>query len=239
MITERDKQIIDLLQEQGFCFYKDITKKFFPSEVAACNRLKKLSLKGWITIEPIHSTNLSSIIDDNCSLHLMGQNKKIVRLNDKHKIIKRKVSRRKIKNQLVLLSLKERLENFLSQVAVFKHEVKVKPTFYNGDYEPLPDFYLKGENYKLAVELDLHLKRNSRYNLKIAEYGKSSFTHVLYFVTNAKKMNSLIRDFSYRQYVGIAHYSNEQEIFCYRYGRVTLDDWLKKRVKLSSDSSSL
>ena len=36
MITERDKRIIDLLREQDICFYKDITKKFFPSEVAAC-----------------------------------------------------------------------------------------------------------------------------------------------------------------------------------------------------------
>lgn len=239
MITERDKRIIDLLQEQNICFYKDITKKFFPSEVAACNRLKKLSAKGWITIEPVRSANLLSIMDDNCSLHLISHNKKIVRLNDKHKTIKRKVSRRKIKHRIVLLSLKERLENFLGQVAVFKSEVEVKPTFYNGDYEPLPDFYLKGENYKLAVELDLHLQRNSRYHLKIAKYGKSSFTHVLYFVTNAKKMSPLIRDFSYRKYVGIACYNNEQEILCHRYGRVSLDEWLKKNLKLGLNSNWL
>ena len=172
-------------------------------------------------------------------MHLIGQNKKIVRLNSKHKIIKRPVSRWKIKRQVVLFSLKERLENFLGQRAVFKNEISVKPTFYNGDYEPLPDFYLKGRNYNLAVELDLHLKRNSRYHLKIAEYGKSRFTHVLYFVTNIKKMNSLIRTFNYRKYVGIAHYTNEQEIFCYRYGVIALDEWLKKSVKLSSDSSYL
>lgn len=50
MITERDKLIIDFLQDHDFYFYKDITKKFFPSEVATCNRLKKLRDRGWITI---------------------------------------------------------------------------------------------------------------------------------------------------------------------------------------------
>lgn len=238
MITGRDKQIIDLLQERDFCLYKDITRKFFPSEVSACNRLKKLRDKGWITIEPIHSFYFSHNIDD-CSLHLMGNNKKIVQLNNKHKIIKRRISQWKIRQQLVLFSLKERLENFLGETAVFKNEVTVKPTFYNGDYEPLPDFYIKGEGYKLAVELDLHLRRNSRYHLKTSQYGGSSFTHVLYFLTNIKKMDFLIPAFKCKKYVGIAHYINEKEIMSYRYGSICLDEWLGKNLNPRSKSSWL
>ena len=88
MITTRDRQIIGFLQTWGFWLYKDITKKFFPSEVAACNRLKKLSERGWITIEPIRFFYLSRNINDS-SLHLMGDNKKIVKLNNKHKKRKR------------------------------------------------------------------------------------------------------------------------------------------------------
>ena len=239
MITERDKLIIDFLQGQDFCFYKDITKRFFPSEVAACNRLKKLSNKGWITIESIRSTNLSDIMDDNCSLHLIGQNKKIVRLNSKHKIIKRPVSRWQIKRQVVLFSLKERLENFLGQRAVFKNEISVKPTFYNGDYEPLPDFYIKGENYKLAVELDLHLRRNSFYHLKMSQYEGSSFTHVLYFITNNRRMTSFVKDFKSRKYIAIAHYSNVKELISHRYGIISLDKWLEKNLNPRSKSSRL
>ena len=238
MITRRDKQIINLLQEQDFCLYKDITKKFFPSEVAACNRLKKLKDSGWITIEPIRSFYVSKNIND-LSLHLMGDNKKIVRLNNKHKIIKRKISRWKMEQQLILFSLKDRLENFLGQTAVFEHEVSVKPTLYNGDYEPLPDFYLKGERYKLAVELDLHLKRNSRYHLKMAEYGGSSFTHVLYVVTNIRKMTYLIKTFKSRRYIAIAHYSDVEDLISYRYGQISLGEWLEKNLKPSSCSSWL
>ena len=235
MITTRDKLIIDLLQRQGFCFYKDITKKFFPSEVSACNRLKKLSEKGWITIEPIHSFDFFKTID-NCSLHLIGDNKKIVRLNDKHKISKRKPSQWQMKQQVVLFSLKERFENTLGQTAIFKNEINVKPTFYNGDYEPLPDFYIKGENYKLAVELDLHLRRNSRYHLKMSQYEGSSFTHVLYFITNNRRMSSFVRDFKFRRYIAIAHYSDVKELISYRYGIISLDEWLEKDLNPRSKS---
>ena len=227
MITVRDRQIISFLQAWGFWLYKDITKKFFPSEVAACNRLKKLSERGWITIESIRSFYLSQNINDS-SLHLMVDNKKIVKLNNKHKIIKRNPSLWKLKQRLILLSLKDRLENILGQTAVFKEEVTVRPTFYNGDYEPLPDFYIKGEGYKLAVELDLHLRRNCFRHLKMAQYEGSSFTHVLYFITNNRRMTSFVRDFRCRRYVTIAHYSNVKELICYRYGIISLDEWLEK-----------
>ena len=230
MITRRDRQIFFLLEEQYFCLYKDITKKFFPSEVAACNRLKKLRDKGWITIEPIRSSHFLKFMDD-CSFHLIGDNKKIVRLNNKHKLLKKKVTQWRIKHQFVLFSLKERLEKLLGQKAVFEHELYVKPTFYNGDYEPLPDFYMEGESYKLAVELDLHLQRNSRYRLKMTEYEKSSFTHVLYFVTNIKKMNSFIRDFKYKRYVGIAHYFDERNLISHICGPISLDEWLKQKLQ--------
>ena len=235
MITGRDRQIINLLQDRGFCLYKDITKKFFPSEVAACNRLKKLSERGWITIEPIRYFYLSKNINP-LSLHLMGDNKKIVRLNSKHKVIKRKPSTWKMEQQLILFSLKERLENSLNQTAVFKHEVYVKPTFYNGDYEPLPDFYIKGENYKLAVELDLHLRRNSRYHLKMSEYQGSSFTHVLYVLSKMKKVGSFIQAFRYKRYIGMAHYSKVEEIISHRYGVIPFDKWLEKDLNPRSKS---
>lgn len=230
MITRRDEQIISFLQNWDFCLYKDITKKFFPSEVAACNRLKKLRDSGWITIEPIHSFYSSRNINA-FSLHLMGDNKKIVRLNNKHRIIKKKTSKWKFEKRLILLSLKERLENFLGQKAIFKDEVFVRPTFYNGDYEPLPDFYIKGEGYKLAVELDLHKQKNIFYRLKLSEYKESSFTHVLYFITNNKRMTSFVKDFRSKWYIAIAHYNDIKELISYRYGNISLDEWLEKRVK--------
>ena len=230
MITGRDRQIINLLQDRGFCLYKDITKKFFPSEVSACNRLKKLRDKGWLIIEPINSFYHSNNIND-LSLHLMGDNKKIIRLNNKHKVIKGKQSRWKMEQQLILFSLKERLESFLGQTAVFKNEIIIKPTFYNGDYEPLPDFYINCENYKLAVELDLHLRRNSRYHSKIDKYMASSFTHVLYVLTNMRKVGSFIKAFRHRKYVSMIHYSNEKKVISYWYAEIPLSEWLRKKLK--------
>jgi len=143
MITSRDRQIINLLQERDFCLYKDITRKFFPSEESASNRLRKLRDKDWISIEPIHFFYLSNNIND-LSLHLMGDNKKIVRLNRKHKITKKKASRS-----------------------------------------------------------------------KMSKYKKSNQSHILYVVTNAKKITRFIKDFRSYKYVGITHYFDIEKLMSY------------------------
>ena len=118
----------------------------------------------------------------------IGWNKKVIRLNNKYKVIKRKLSYWKIKHQLLSFSLKERLEKFLNEKAFFENDIRdLRETLYNGKWEPLPDFYIKGEDYKLAVELELHLKSKDRYWRKTSDYRNSHFTHVLYFMTNIKK----------------------------------------------------
>ena len=162
----------------------------------------------------------------------IGNNKKIVLLNSKFKILKRKASRWKIKHQLLLFSLKERLETLLDQRALSENEIKdLRYTLYTGKYEPLPDLCLKGEDYKLAIELELHIKSRGRYHLKISEYRQSRYTHVLYFVTNIRKIDPLVDVFKYRKYIGIAHYGRVDELICYRYGKIPLVEWLKKRTK--------
>ena len=229
--TKRDNLIIDELKKQDFCFYKDISKKFFSSDVSASKRLKKLNDQGWIAIEAINSMNFKKIMDKS-SMPFIGQNRKIIRLSNRLKIMKRKVSTWKIKHQLLLFSLKERLEKFLQTNAVFENDIRdLRETLFAVRNEPLPDFYLKGLGYKLAIELELHLKSNNRYFLKMADYRRSRFTHVLYFVTNARKMDSLISAFKYRRYIGVSHYSNIDEVFSHRYGKLSLLEWLEKELK--------
>ena len=91
ILTERDNRIIRLLQKQDFCFYKDIANKFFTSELSASLRLKKLKEKGVIRIESIYSSSFNKIMDTS-SLLFIGGNKKVIRLNNKYKVIKRKPS---------------------------------------------------------------------------------------------------------------------------------------------------
>ena len=107
----------------------------------------------------------------------------------------------------------------------------LKHTLYDRAFEPLPDFYLKGEDFKLAVELELHLKSKKRYSFKMSEYRKSSYSHVLYVVTNGKKITRLVRAFRYYKYVGIVHYAKPENVISYRYGNIPLSEWLKKRTK--------
>ena len=99
ILTERDNLIISLLQQQGFCFYKGIEKNFFPSSAAASLRLKKLKQKGLISIESIQSSGFNKIMDKS-SMPFIENNKKVVCLNNKFKIIK------PLGGRIILFSLK-------------------------------------------------------------------------------------------------------------------------------------
>lgn len=231
ILTERDKLIIDTLKNQDFCFYRDIQKRFFSSDSSASHRLSRLRKSGYIVIEPFSSLNLNNSVDSS-ALEVIGRNSKVIRLSDKGGFFRRKTNPWKKTHQILIFSVKERLENILGTEAVFESQVKdLKRTLYNRTFEPLPDFYFKGEGFKLAVELELHTKSQSRYSFKMSEYRKSSYSHVLYVVTHAKKIDPLITAFKYKKFVGITHYAREDEVISYRYGNLSLLEWLRKRTQ--------
>ena len=231
VLTIRDKLIIETLKNQDFCFYKDIENDFFSSKYSAYKRLNELKKHGYILIEPFKFLYLQKNLDNSC-LNFIGMNRKYICLDEKDKILRRKISKWKIRHQLLLFSLKDGLEKLLNVTAIFENQVKdLKHTLYDRTFGPLPDFYLKGKDYKLAIELELHLKSKSRYSLKMSEYRKSNYSHVLYVVTHAKKITRLVRAFRYYRYVGIVHYAKPEDVISYWYGNIPLSEWLKKRTK--------
>ena len=115
-LTLRDKLIIETLKNQDFCFYKDIEKSFFSSKYSAYNRLKDLKKQGYIAIEPFNLLYLQKDLDSSC-LNFIGMNRKYICLHEKEKILRRKISKWKIRHQLLLFSLKDRLEKFLNVTA--------------------------------------------------------------------------------------------------------------------------
>ena len=231
-LRKRDKLVIEALINQDYCFYKDISKKFYPSLSSASHGLKRLIEGGYISVEPVKELKGNRALDD-LSFNFLRNNKKALRLGEKYKVLREKVSPWKKTHQLLLFSLKERLEKLLGVRAFFENQIRdLKETLYNGKHEPLPDLYLQGEGFKLAIELELNIKSKSRYYLKMAEYRNSSYSHVLYVTANGKKMDRLIRNFSYGKYIAISHYLRlEEEVFSKRYGKMTLLEFLKKRIK--------
>lgn len=229
-LTTRDKLIIDLLQNQEFCFYKDICQKFFPSKSSASQSLKRLVQSGHIVVDTADKLRKSHLDDLSCSL--ISNNQSIVYLGHKYKLLKRRPSFWKQTHQLFLFSLKERLEVLLKTDAVFENQIRdLKNTLYSSINEPLPDFYLKGDSFKLAIEFELNLKSQDRYFLKMAEYRRSSFTHVLYVSTHIRKIQRLVKTFRYRNYIAISHYSDIEEVMSHRYGKLSLLEWLEKERK--------
>ena len=231
-LRKRDKLVIEALINQDYCFYKDISKKFFPSPSCASQSLKRLIQKGYISIEPIEKIKGNKALDD-LSFNFLRNNKKALRLGERYKVLRGKVSPWKKTHQLLLFSLKERLEKLLNIRAAFENQIRdLKETLYNGKHEPVPDLYFKKEGFKLAIELELNIKAKRRYFFKMSEYRNSSYSHVLYVTANGKKMDKLIRNFAYGKYIAIAHYMKvEEEVFSNRYGRMTLLEFLEKRVK--------
>ena len=231
-LRKRDKLVIEALINQDYCFYQDISRKFYPSLSSASHGLKRLIQGGYISVEPIKSIKRNETLDD-LSFNFLRNNKKALRLGEKYKVLRGKVSPWKKTHQLLLFSLKERLEKLLGTRAVFENQIRdLKETLYNGRHEPVPDLYFRGNFFKLAIELELNIKAKRRYFLKMSEYRNSSYSHVLYVTANGKKMDKLIRNFAYGKYIAITHYMRlEEEIFSNWYGRMTLSDFLKKKVK--------
>lgn len=231
VLTVRDTLIIETLKNQDFCFYKDIENHFFSSKYSAYKRLNELQKNNYILIKPLQHLYLEKNIDSSL-MNLIGNNRKYICLGEEYKIFRRIPSLWKINHQLLLFSLRKRLENILKIQAIFENQIRdSKRTLYDRTFEPFPDFYFQGENFKLAVELELSLKSQRRYSLKMSEYRKSSYSHVLYVITNNKKTSRLIETFHYQKYIAIAHYLNLEKVVSYRYGNLSLLEWLKKRTK--------
>lgn len=230
-LNGRDKIIMNQIRKQDFCFYKDIVK-CFPSYSIASRRLNKLSRYGYLIIESIHSKRFRKVLDER-SLNVVGDNRKIVYLRRSHlsdyEFIK--LSRNKINHQVLLFSLKSNLEQVLSLPAVFENDIRERRgTLESGDHEPYPDLYFEGRDFKLAVELELHVKSQNRYDLKTLDYSNSSYSHILYVVGSLKKKDRLLEYFAYKDGIGISHYGEPGTVFSYSYGKTTLSEWLKKEM---------
>ena len=229
-LSERDKAIMNHIRKQDFCFYKDILKMFFPSYASGSRRLNKLKRYGYLTIENLKEKNLLKVLDKG-SLALVEGRSKIVYLQKSHlsNFEYIRLSRTKINHQVLLFSLKEQLEKILLLPAVFENEIREnRYTLESGDHEPYSDLYFKGRGFKLAVELELNIKSQNRYDIKIIDYKNSSFSHVLYVVGSLKKKDKLLEYFAYKDGIGISHYGEPGVVFSYSFGKTSLWDWLNK-----------
>ena len=229
-LTIRDKNILNFIKNQDFCFYKDIQKKFFFSPSTTSRRLNKLSRYGVLNIEYINTGKLKKVLDES-SLNVIGCHKKIVFLKQSFLNTPKglKLNRSKINHQVLLFYLKDQLESILKLPAILENEIKEKRnTLESGDHDPYPDFYLKGYDFKLAVELELNIKSQNRYDLKTVDYSLSSYSHVLYVVGSLKKKDKLLEYFSFKDRIGVAHYKEPETVYSYSYGKLSILDWIKK-----------
>ena len=231
-LNGRDKTIINFIRKQDFCFYRNVVR-FFPSYCIASRRLNKLSRYGYLTIENIKASRFEKVLDEQ-SFNVIGDNRKIIYLQKSHlsNYEYLRINRFRINHQVLLFSLKEKLQSVLQAPAFFENEIRERRgTLESGGHEPYPDFYFEGVDFKLAVELELNIKSKNRYDLKTIDYSNSSFSHVLYVVGTLQTKNFLLEFFAYKDGIGISHYAEPENVFSYSYGKLPLTEWIGKELE--------
>ncbi len=228
ILSEKEKDIIHFVGNQEFCFLSDIRKKFFRSDSACSQKISKLRNNDFLSMIRVNQTKLKSLFSQ------IPSNRKIIYLNKKglrkiHK--KRRPSFYKATHQVLLFQVKEKLERLLEQKGLYENELKnLKGTIYESFEEPYPDFVIKGDSYKLAVELELNLKSLDRYEKKIASYLRSSYTHILYIVLKKKMKDSLLQVFEYQDSFAVTYYNYLKQPYSRYHGNFNLKEWVNGQL---------
>ena len=90
-LRKRDKLVIETLINQDYCFYQDISRKFYPSLSSASHGLRRLIEGGYISVEPVEKIKGNEALDD-LSFNFLRNNKKALRLGERYKVLRGKVS---------------------------------------------------------------------------------------------------------------------------------------------------
>lgn len=85
---------------------------------------------------------------------------------------------------------------------------------------PIPDLIINSNDKRIAVEVELTLKKSSRYQKKAERYSYSDFDHILYFCASDSVAFSLSQQFKSVTKLHFSILSNKQNFF--RFGEESI-----------------
>lgn len=91
----------------------------------------------------------------------------------------------------------------------------------------LPDLVLENGSLKLAIELERSTKSRSEYISRMSHYSRSQYTHVLFFYSRDKQLDTFIQIVGPYRKIGFVNYFDRDHVFSKYFGTISFTEFLK------------
>ncbi len=232
VLQKRDRKLLVFLKDQRFCTFPQLRRHFFSSNASCEVRLSKLRKAGFLY--SLSFSELLNLCKKRSGLMVLRQ----IGVKPRSKIytsrkLKKVFSSHFLIHQFVLESIFFQLKkSFPHNVFIFPTDLeKMKSSFLSRKKEPVCDFSMECEEFKLAVEIESTMKSKNRYSRRLNDYLNSIYTHALYVYITKKHKKTLRNELQKADKIGLCHYTDPFEIETFRWGVLSLKTWLKKEKK--------
>jgi len=249
VLQERDKQILDLLRDQGFVSFEQLLNRHFKSANACSKRLLLLQNNDYIkskTIKEYFQNNKTKgFFPHQLSLGLKGQSKIYFLSTSYRKLVCE--TNRLLKpdlciHQLLLNEIRFFLESEIKDARFLLNDPQLKILSEHQlarRKEFTPDISIEHHGYTMAVELERTQKSANRYSSRFWYYRDSVYTHVIYYYVNEAHLRILLRYAGQARKFGFAHYLRPNQVLSKAWGYMTINEWISKVTSIQPKKSAV
>ena len=238
VLQPRDRQILDLLRDQGFASFEQLCQRFFPNRKRCSKRLILLVQHNYITSKALKDylggTGMKGFFPYLLGLGINGNSKLYFLAPLYRKTVPE--TNRLLKpdlclHQLMLNSVRFFLEDQMAEARFFLSDpqVQILSDFQLGRRKEFtPDISVEHKDYIMAVELERTVKSKNRYASRFWYYKDSTYTHVLYFYVNEAHLNTILKQAGPSRKFGFAHYLRPNQVLSKAWGYLDVNEWIDK-----------
>ena len=241
VMKDRDWELLQFVEEQGFASFGQLQKHFFNDKSNCSKRLNKLCAFRYLSRKKLYDFFVSPHekgVKKGYFPHLLNMN-----ITPQHWIyhIDRSYSKgfgmsqslykpSMILHQLILNEIRGFLEKevihkwsfndpFL-QVLSFIHFGRIE--------EIIPDLSIEDENIKIAIEVERTPKGQVRYFRRFNFFRQSLYTHIIYYYTDECQLKALLQRAGKDKKFAFAHYSRPDRLLSPVFGVVSVNEFIHR-----------
>lgn len=243
-LQARDRQILDLLRDQGFATFEQLHKTYFPSKDICARRLKMLERSGYIEQQTLKEAVNGSMAKSYFPYLLatpINPRIKLYKLSKEYRKIHSETNRLLkldlVLHQTMLTDVRLFLDERLKGVRFCLSDPQIKrlsPLVSGRPYEMTPDISVEHKDFTMAVELERTTKSLNRYLERFSFFRDSIYHPVLYVYVNESTLPSILKYAGVHRKFGFAHYTRLDQVLTTAWGYLTFEEWVKKTVEIKS-----
>lgn len=238
ILQERDRNILDLLRDQGFATFGQVCTRYFPNVKICSKRLRLLEEHKYITSYKI-GDYFTSQRSKGFFPHMLGlgirSQTQIYQLSRSYRKLVSETNRLLkpdlVLHQLILNDVRFFLEDSISDCRFMLNDPQIKTlsNFSSGRRKEFtPDISIENSDYIIAVELERTVKSLNRYSSRFWFYKDSIYSHVLYYYVNETHLKMIMKQAGQSRKIGFAHYLRPNQVLTVAWGYLTLSEWIAK-----------